>query len=98
MFRALKRERLVFHDPARTVALTVARRLPIPLPSDRLRGLLDKVSYVRDKLIIALSAVHPSTWCRCAAYGWKTSTKPAVSCESGAPAASTTSSTSRNSP
>lgn len=58
MFRALKRERLIFRDPARTVSLSVARHLPAPLPSDRLRGLLDKVPGVRDKLIIALTAVH----------------------------------------
>ncbi|MGW2892933.1 site-specific integrase [Streptomyces griseoruber] len=58
MFRALKRERLIFRDPARTVALTVARRLPTPLPSDRLRGLLDNIPSVRDQLIVALAAVH----------------------------------------
>ncbi|MYX84747.1 MULTISPECIES: site-specific integrase [unclassified Streptomyces] len=58
MLRALKRERLIFRDPARTVVLVVARHLPAPLPSDRLRGLLDKVPGVRDKLIVALAAVH----------------------------------------
>ncbi|MGW2253530.1 tyrosine-type recombinase/integrase [Kitasatospora sp. NPDC001660] len=58
MFRALKRERLIFRDPARTVALAVARHLPTPLPSDRLRGLLDKVPGTRDKLIVTLAAVH----------------------------------------
>ncbi|MFJ4644531.1 tyrosine-type recombinase/integrase [Streptomyces bobili] len=58
MFRALKRERLIFRDPARTVSLSVARRLPVPLSSDRLRGLLDRVPGVRDKLIVALTAVH----------------------------------------
>jgi site-specific recombinase XerD len=61
MFRALKRERLIFRDPARTVSLAVARHLPTPLPSDRLRGLLGKVPGVRDKLIVALSAVHALT-------------------------------------
>ncbi|MDX6332357.1 MAG: hypothetical protein QOI83_4740 [Streptomycetaceae bacterium] len=61
MFRALKRERLIFRDPARTVALAVARHLPAPLPSDRLRGLLNKVPGVRDKLIVALTAVHALT-------------------------------------
>ncbi|MEU2388473.1 hypothetical protein ABZ606_28060 [Streptomyces sp. NPDC012461] len=61
MFRALKRERLIFRDPARTVSLTVARHLPTPLPSDRLRGLLGKVPGVRDKLIVTLSAVHALT-------------------------------------
>ncbi|MCX5345807.1 site-specific integrase [Streptomyces atratus] len=58
MFRALKRERLVFRDPARTVALVVARHLPVALPSDRLQGLLGKVPDVRSRLIIALVAIH----------------------------------------
>jgi integrase len=61
MFRALKRESLIFRDPARTVALAVARHLPAPLPSDRLRGLLNKVPGARDKLIVALTAVHALT-------------------------------------
>ncbi|MEV7122241.1 hypothetical protein [Kitasatospora griseola] len=58
MFRALKRERLIFRDPARTVALTTARRLPVPLPWDRLRGLLGRVPDARGKLIVILAAVH----------------------------------------
>ncbi|WP_328380621.1 hypothetical protein OHB13_38055 (plasmid) [Streptomyces sp. NBC_00440] len=67
MFRALKRERLIFRDPARTVVLTVARHLPAPLPSDRLRGLLHRVPGARDKLIVALAAVHalPAGQIRC---------------------------------
>jgi integrase len=61
LFRALRRERLIFRDPARTVSLSIARHLPTPLPSDRLRGLLNKVPEVRDRLMVALVAVHALT-------------------------------------
>jgi hypothetical protein len=42
LFRALKRERLIFRDPTRGITVTRASKLPRPLPSDRLRGLLDR--------------------------------------------------------
>lgn len=58
MFRALRRERLIFRDPARSVELAVARRLPRPLPSDQLKGLLDPIADARGRLIVALAAVH----------------------------------------
>ncbi|MFJ9713343.1 tyrosine recombinase XerC [Streptomyces sp. NPDC101234] len=58
LFRALKRERLIFRDPARGVSLTVSRPLPAALPSDRLAGLLDKVDDPRDRLMAALVAVY----------------------------------------
>ncbi|MGW0553802.1 site-specific integrase [Streptomyces sp. NPDC002926] len=61
LFRALRRERLIFRDPARTVSLHVTPRLPTPLPSDQLHGLLDKVPGPRDRLIIALVAIHALT-------------------------------------
>ncbi|MCL3999152.1 hypothetical protein M4438_37665, partial [Streptomyces lavenduligriseus] len=57
-FRALRRERLVFRDPARTVTLTAARRLPTTLASDRLTGILDLLPDTRSRLIVALVAVH----------------------------------------
>ncbi|MVO90250.1 hypothetical protein GPA10_37245 [Streptomyces sp. p1417] len=58
MFRALRRERLIFRDPARTVELAIARRLPRPLPSDRLTGLLNPITDARGRLIVSLVAVH----------------------------------------
>ncbi|MFJ9460803.1 hypothetical protein ACIRST_37760 [Kitasatospora sp. NPDC101447] len=57
-FRALRRERLVFRDPARAVSLTAARPLPVNLPSDRLAGILDQLPDTRSRLIVALVAVH----------------------------------------
>ncbi|WP_280696785.1 hypothetical protein [Kitasatospora sp. GP82] len=58
LFRALRRERLIFRDPARTVSLTSARPLPTTLPSDRLTGILDQLPDSRSRLIVALVAVH----------------------------------------
>ncbi|MDQ1029110.1 hypothetical protein QF035_006692 [Streptomyces umbrinus] len=40
LFHALKRERLIFRDPARAVSLTTAVVLPRPLADDMLRGAL----------------------------------------------------------
>jgi hypothetical protein len=36
LFRALKQERLVFRDPTRGLTLPAVRRLPTPIPTDRL--------------------------------------------------------------
>ncbi|MGW7134489.1 hypothetical protein ACWGIA_39975 [Streptomyces bobili] len=58
LFRALRRERRIFRDPARHISLTTAARLPVPLPSDTLKGLLTRVSDARGQLIIALVAIH----------------------------------------
>lgn len=61
LFRALKRERLIFRDPARHVCLTTARPLPRPLPDDRLHGTLSRIPRVRDQLSFVLTAVHALT-------------------------------------
>lgn len=58
LFRALRRERKIFRDPARSVSLPTAVKLPTPLPSDRVRGILIKVEDVRSQFIVALVAVH----------------------------------------
>ncbi|MER5669458.1 hypothetical protein [Streptomyces mirabilis] len=58
LFRALKREKLIFRDPARTVSLTTAVVLPRPLADDMLRGTLDRVPNSRDRLSFVLAAVH----------------------------------------
>ncbi|MFF7551019.1 site-specific integrase [Streptomyces canus] len=42
-FRALKKERLTFRDPARSISLTSNRTVPTALPSDRIAGLLDRL-------------------------------------------------------
>lgn len=57
-FRALKRERVIFRDPARNVHHAPSVRVPKPIPSDRLRGLLDQVPGSKDKLALLLIAVY----------------------------------------
>ncbi|WP_180686608.1 site-specific integrase [Streptomyces gossypiisoli] len=57
-FRALKRERLVFRDPARSISLTTSRHVPTALPSDRIAGLLDRLDDPRDRLMVALVAIY----------------------------------------
>ncbi|KUN29420.1 hypothetical protein AQJ23_01165 [Streptomyces antibioticus] len=58
LFRALKREKLIFRDPARRVSLTTARPLPVALPDDRLHGVLERITGVRNRLSFVLAAVH----------------------------------------
>lgn len=57
-FRALKRERLVFRDPARSLSLTSSRSVPTALPSDRIAGLLDRLEDPRDRLMVAWVAIY----------------------------------------
>jgi integrase len=58
LFRGLKRERRNFANPAAGVSVRLVPRAPRPLPSDRLRGLLQRLDTPRDQLITALVAVH----------------------------------------
>ncbi|GAB2792551.1 hypothetical protein [Amycolatopsis magusensis] len=57
LFAALKQERLVFHNPMSGVSLTTPTRLPRPLGSDRLRGMLDALDH-RGRLVTALVGIH----------------------------------------
>ncbi|MFE4254265.1 tyrosine recombinase XerC [Streptomyces sp. NPDC056910] len=57
-FRALKRERLVFRDPARTVRPATARSLPESLPGERIVGLLDRLRDARSRFMVGLVAIH----------------------------------------
>ena len=58
LFHALKREKLIFRDPARTVSRTTAVVLPRPLADDMLRGALNRLLHARDRLSFVLAAVH----------------------------------------
>jgi len=58
LFRALKQERIIFRDPTRGIALPAMRRLPAPIPTDQLRGLIDRADRPMTKLIVALIAIH----------------------------------------
>lgn len=61
LFGALKQERIVFRDPTRGIRIADPFRLPTPLPSDRLAGLLDAASDTGTRIMIALIAVHALT-------------------------------------
>jgi integrase len=58
LFRALKQERLVFRDPTRGITVPQPTRLPIPVPTDRLRGLIDRSGGPMAQLTVALVAIH----------------------------------------
>ncbi|MGW3983592.1 hypothetical protein [Streptomyces mirabilis] len=58
LFRALRRERRIFRDPARNVHLTAPIRVPRPIPSDRLKGLLNQAGGAKDRLALVLMAVY----------------------------------------
>lgn len=58
LFRALKQERLIFRDPTRGMSLPKVRILPVPIPTDRLRGLIDRANGPLAGLAAALVAIH----------------------------------------
>ena len=58
LFRALKQERIIFRDPTRGITLPAMRRLPVPIPTDQLRGLIDRAGSPMAKLTVALIAIH----------------------------------------
>ena len=43
---------------ARGISLSAMRRLPVPIPTDQLRGLIDRAEAPMAKLIVALIAIH----------------------------------------
>jgi hypothetical protein len=58
LFRALKQEKIIFRDPARRITLPSMRRLPAPIPTDQLRGLIDRAMTPIAKVTVALIAIH----------------------------------------
>ncbi|MFH8751867.1 site-specific integrase [Streptomyces rimosus] len=57
-FRALKRERIIFLNPARNLPVGDWKSLPTSIPSDRLAGLLDEAGSPFGRLVVALVAIH----------------------------------------
>ncbi|EDY53104.1 conserved hypothetical protein [Streptomyces clavuligerus] len=58
LFRALKRQRIVFRDPARNLPVGDLKGIPRSVPSDLLAMLLDHARTPIGRLTIALAAVH----------------------------------------
>jgi integrase len=63
MFRALKREQIIFRDPARSIRTGPKAGFPRPLPPDRLRGLLDRAPGAQARIAAALVAIHALREC-----------------------------------
>ena len=61
LFRALRQERMIFHDPGRGVRFPAVSTLPAVIATSQLAGLLDQASTTMDKLIAALVAIHALT-------------------------------------
>ncbi|MFF2518894.1 hypothetical protein [Streptomyces sp. NPDC058086] len=58
LFRALKRERVIFRNPARDLPVGDIKGIPKSIPSDLLMGLLDQATTPLGRLVVALAAVH----------------------------------------
>lgn len=58
LFRALKQEKIIFRDPARRITLPSMQRLPAPIPTGQLRGLIDRARTPLAKVTVALIAIH----------------------------------------
>lgn len=58
LFRALKRERVIFRNPARDLPVGDIKGIPKSVPSDLLMGLLDQATTPLGRLVIALAAIH----------------------------------------
>jgi integrase len=62
LFRALRQEQVIFRDPTRGISLPAPARLPQPLPTDRVAGLLNRADGQAARLAIALVAIHAVPW------------------------------------
>jgi hypothetical protein len=58
LFRALKQERLIFRDPTRGISAPSVVRLPVPIATGRLRGLINRADGPMGQLTVALVAIH----------------------------------------
>ena len=58
LFRALKQEKITFRDPTSGITMRAMQRLPVPIPTDQLRGLIDRAGTPLAKTTVALIAIH----------------------------------------
>jgi hypothetical protein len=58
LFRALKREKIIFRDPTSGITLRTMQKLPAPIPTDQLRGLIDRAGTPLAKVTVAMIAIH----------------------------------------
>lgn len=58
LFRALKQEKIIFRDPTSGITMRTMHRLPAPIPTDQLRGLIDRAGTPFAKVTVAMIAIH----------------------------------------
>ncbi|MGW3954689.1 hypothetical protein ACWEKM_28000 [Streptomyces sp. NPDC004752] len=58
LFRALKRERMIFRNPTRHLPVGDLKGIPKSIPSDLLMGLLDQTATPLGRLVVALASIH----------------------------------------
>ncbi|MFE9503392.1 hypothetical protein ACFYO6_12840 [Streptomyces anthocyanicus] len=58
LFKALKRERVIFHDPARSATFAFRVVVRRSVPSDQLIGLIDRAPTASGRVAVALTAIH----------------------------------------
>ncbi|MCX4768041.1 hypothetical protein OG562_45400 [Streptomyces sp. NBC_01275] len=58
LFRALKRERVIFRGTTRDLPVGDIKSTPKTIPSDLLMGLLDQATTPLGRLVVAFAAVH----------------------------------------
>lgn len=58
LFRALKRERVIFRNPARDLRVGDLKGVPKSIPADVLMGLLDQATTPLGRLVVALASIH----------------------------------------
>ena len=58
LVQALKQERLILRDRTRGISLSAPERLPVPIPTDRLRGLVDRAGTPMAKFVVGLIAIQ----------------------------------------
>ncbi|WP_225101642.1 hypothetical protein [Streptomyces sp. CoH27] len=58
LFRALKRERVIFRNPARDLPVGDLKGVPKSIPADVLMGLLDQVTTPLGRLVVTLASIH----------------------------------------
>jgi hypothetical protein len=58
LFRALKQEKIIFRDPTSGITMRTMQRLPAPIPTDLLRGLIDRAATPFAKVTVAMIAIH----------------------------------------
>lgn len=58
LFRALRQEKIIFRDPTSGITMRTMQRLPSPIPTDLLRGLIDRAGNPFAKVTVTMIAIY----------------------------------------